>query len=119
MREIKFRGKVADEPDEWVYGYLCSKNTIYQEKEHEDTKCCGVGTFKVSEETISQYIGFKNEDGVEIYEGDIIENNWREKFVIKYIKSAFYVCAKGLYDYNKIRSICNVKHGVVIRKYLG
>ena len=31
MREIKFRGKVLDEPNEWVYGYLRSKDVISQE----------------------------------------------------------------------------------------
>ena len=30
MREIEFRGLVADEPNTWVYGYLMPDNRIYQ-----------------------------------------------------------------------------------------
>lgn len=67
-RIIKFRGKVSDEPNEWVYGYLTSENTICQEKENKYTKCCGIGIFIVDKETIGQFIGLLDKNGVEIYE---------------------------------------------------
>ena len=91
VRKIIFRGRVADEPNEWVYGYLVRKDTIYQT--HDNGKgCCGIGSFTVIPESISQYTGISTLDGNPIYENDILKDvNTGQFFKVRYDGGVFYL----------------------------
>lgn len=71
MREIKFRGKRADN-GEWVYGYLEKhENILYQQY-----FAIGDGynnITPINENTIGQFTGLYDKNGKGIYEGDVVK----------------------------------------------
>lgn len=69
MREIKFRGRIKG-TDKWIYGaYVPPDCTYWQEPTIVDRN----HRKEIVPETLGQYTGYKDFDGKEIYEGDILK----------------------------------------------
>ena len=81
MREIKFRG-YSNGLHTWIYGDLqtpIKNNNLPFIRQFDKDEW-----FSVDENSIGQYTGFEDRSGKEIYEGDILIDNFGLKQVVKY-----------------------------------
>ena len=95
MRDIKFRGKRMKD-GKWIYGaYIPPDCTYWEYPSIADNN----HRFEIEPETLGQYTGYKDVDGNEIYEGDVLEVSFFDaESEDRHFRGIVNLCGMGMWE---------------------
>ena len=110
IREVIFRGKRTDN-GKWVKGYLYITHIGSHEIGSYDAEInIERLTFDVIPETVGQYTGLTDKNGVRIFEGDIVTGWFNHEKIVGYIfyggNAQFFIQRDGIYGIGLDNSDC-------------
>ena len=118
MREFLLRGKRTDN-GEWVCGYYTKARYFLNKKEmhiifEPDVEafphCEFTGYEEVLPETVGQFTGLTDKNGVRIFEGDIVTGWFNHEKIVGYIfyggNAQFFIQRDGIYGIGLDNSDC-------------
>ena len=110
IREVIFRGKRTDN-GEWIEGSLlgidwCDKPSTYSIAPNTPVSVF----YSVIPETVGQYTGLTDKNGVRIFEGDIVTGWFNHEKIVGYIfyggNAQFFIQRDGIYGIGLDNSDC-------------
>lgn len=119
MREILFRAKAINrtgcertnyKDGDWVFGWLTSPPNPYcpEKIPAKMRNADGVSGIDIDIDTLGEYTGLKDKNGVKIFDGDIIKSTESEEVaVVQWFEehSAFMACIPILHDVGYIGEV--------------
>lgn len=107
IKNIKFKAKRLDN-GEWIEGsltYFQGKAYIHRKESDEDDRCY-LTPYKVIPETVCQFTGMMDEDCNEIWEGDIVRDNYAP-LCIDNLYEVVYIEEEGAFAFKSLDKVDN------------